>query len=143
MRVVAWPQLHFTLGGEREDKIHPASTSRSRPAARDPRPHGLYKLPGRRRRDLQRRPRQIIADIHVRNAVNTMRMLLPPRRKLSFTHPINGRERIEFTQPLTPELLNFLYTALNIRALRHAVHSLRGTQAARRRSKASTLDIRW
>lgn len=48
-----------------------------------------------------------IADIHVRNAVVTMRRFFLHAEKLSFTHPKTG-ERLEFTQELPPELTNFL-----------------------------------
>ncbi len=48
-----------------------------------------------------------IADIHVRNAVVTMRRFFLHAEKLSFTHPKTG-ERMEFTQELPAELINFL-----------------------------------
>ena len=48
-----------------------------------------------------------IADIHVRNAVVTMRRFFLHAEKLSFTHPKTG-ERMEFVQELPPELANFL-----------------------------------
>ena len=48
-----------------------------------------------------------IADIHVRNAVVTMRRFFLHAEKLSFTHPKTG-ERMEFIQELPPELANFL-----------------------------------
>lgn len=48
-----------------------------------------------------------IADIHVRNAVVTMRRFFLHAEKLSFTHPKSG-ERMEFTQELPSELKQFL-----------------------------------
>ncbi len=50
-----------------------------------------------------------IADINVRNAVNTMRRFFLHAEKLSFTHPKTG-ERMEFVQELPPELISFLKT---------------------------------
>lgn len=48
-----------------------------------------------------------VADIHVRNAVVTMRRFFLHAEQLSFTHPKTG-ERLEFTQPLPAELTNLL-----------------------------------
>ncbi|MBK9766249.1 MAG: hypothetical protein IPP63_04100 [Chloracidobacterium sp.] len=48
-----------------------------------------------------------IADIHVRNAVVTMRRFFLHAERLSFTHPKTG-ERMEFTQELPSELREFL-----------------------------------
>jgi len=48
-----------------------------------------------------------IADINVRNAVNTMRRFFLHAEKLSFTHPKTG-ERLEFIQELPDELKRFL-----------------------------------
>ena len=48
-----------------------------------------------------------ISDIHVRNAVATMRRFFLHAERLSFTHPKSG-ERLEFTQELPPELKAFL-----------------------------------
>ncbi len=48
-----------------------------------------------------------IADINVRNAVNTMRRFFLHAEKLSFTHPKTG-ERMNFVQKLAPELKDFL-----------------------------------
>ena len=48
-----------------------------------------------------------VADIHVRNAINTMRRFFLHAEKLSFTHP-KTQERMEFTQELPAELKQFL-----------------------------------
>ena len=48
-----------------------------------------------------------ISDIHVRNAVVTMRRFFLHAEKLSFTHPKTG-DRMEFVQELPGELSNFL-----------------------------------
>jgi len=48
-----------------------------------------------------------ISDIHVRNAVVTMRRFFLHAEKLSFTHPKTG-DRMEFVQELPDELSNFL-----------------------------------
>ncbi len=48
-----------------------------------------------------------IADINVRNAVNTMRRFFLHAEKLSFTHPKTGI-RMDFVQELPPELKDFL-----------------------------------
>lgn len=48
-----------------------------------------------------------ISDIHIRNAVSTMRRFFLHAERLAFTHPKTG-ERLEFTQPLPSELTAFL-----------------------------------
>ena len=48
-----------------------------------------------------------VADIHVRNAINSMRRFFLHAEKLSFTHPKTD-ERLEFVQPLPPELIDFI-----------------------------------
>ena len=48
-----------------------------------------------------------VAEIHVRNAINTMRRFFLHAEKLSFTHP-KTQERMEFTQELPAELKEFL-----------------------------------
>ncbi len=48
-----------------------------------------------------------VADIHVRNAINTMRRFFLHAERLSFTHP-RTQERMEFIQELPPELNQFL-----------------------------------
>ncbi len=48
-----------------------------------------------------------VADIHVRNAINSMRRFFLHAEKLSFTHPKTG-ERLEFKQPLPAELTDLL-----------------------------------
>ncbi len=50
-----------------------------------------------------------IADINVRNAVNSLGRFFLHAEKLSFTHPQNGK-KMEFTQPLPDELVNLLAT---------------------------------
>ncbi|MBK6750156.1 MAG: RluA family pseudouridine synthase [Acidobacteria bacterium] len=48
-----------------------------------------------------------VADIHIRNAINSMRRFFLHAEKLSFTHPKTG-ERLEFKQPLPAELTDLL-----------------------------------
>jgi len=48
-----------------------------------------------------------VNDIHVRNAIVTMRRFFLHAEKLSFTHPVT-QERLEFKQELPPELKEFL-----------------------------------
>ena len=48
-----------------------------------------------------------VADIHVRNAINSMRRFFLHAEKLSFTHP-KTQERLEFTQGLPAQLKDFL-----------------------------------
>jgi 23S rRNA pseudouridine1911/1915/1917 synthase len=48
-----------------------------------------------------------VADINVRNAIRSLGRFFLHAEKLSFTHPKTG-ERMDFVQPLPPELLGFL-----------------------------------
>lgn len=50
---------------------------------------------------------QTVRDVKIRTAISGLGRFFLHAEKLSFTHPKNG-ERMDFTSPLPPELLNFL-----------------------------------